>query len=107
MKKEVIMELVSLLTEKGNTVSELPFEIGEAYYIRTVTHHQTGRVKKIIGKFLVLEDAAWIADSGRWKDAIESGKLSEVEPVECAVYVNTDSIIDAYDWSHKLPRTQI
>jgi hypothetical protein len=85
----------------------LPFEIGKCYYFRTVTHHQTGRVKAIIGKFVVLEDGAWIPDSGRWKQAIETGKLDEVEPVDVEIYVNSDSLIDAYEWIHSLPRTQL
>lgn len=105
MKKDAVLELLSLLMEKPSS-KEVPFEVGECYYIRTVTHHQTGRVKKIVGDFLVLEDAAWIADSGRWKDAIESGNLNEVEPVECDVFVNMTSVIDAYEWSHRLPRQQ-
>lgn len=85
----------------------LPFAIGKCYYFRTVTHHQTGRVKAIIGKFVVLEDGAWIADSGRWKQAIETGKLDEVEPVDVEIYVNSDSLIDCYEWRHDLPRTQL
>jgi len=109
MKQDSLLELLSIILKNGSPSSsaDLPFEIGECYYIRTVTHHQTGRVKKIIGKFLILEDAAWIADSGRWKDAIESGTLSEVEPVNVQAFVNTDTIIDAYEWKHALPRTQL
>lgn len=106
MQKQTLLELIGLLMENQSGTQALPFEIGKAYYLRTVTHHQTGRVKRIVGKFLVLEDAAWIADSGRWEQAIESGKLEEVEPVTCEVYVNTDSLIDGYEWSHALPRKQ-
>lgn len=99
--------LLELLRDKlGNTSSAHPFKVGEKYYIRTVTHHQTGRVKEIHGKFLVLEQAAWIADSGRFMQAILDGELSEVEPVkEC--YVNMDTIIDAFPWNHSLPKNQI
>lgn len=84
----------------------LPFEVGEKYFIRTVTYHLTGQVKAIVGNFLVLTDAAWIADSGRFMAAIESGTLDEVEPVTCEVFVNTDSICDAFAWRHDLPRVQ-
>ena len=107
MKKETLLELLSLAIEgKAETSSDLPFEVGEKYYIRTVTHHQTGKVKKIVGKFLVLEQAAWIADSGRFMQAILDGKLGEVEPVkEC--FVNTDTIIDAFIWTHRLPTEQL
>jgi hypothetical protein len=107
MKQELLESLLQLLLEsRGKTSSaELPFEVGEKYYIRTVTHHQTGKVKAIVGKFLILEQAAWIADSGRFMNAILDGKLDEVEPVKEAI-VNTDTIIDAFVWQHDLPTKQ-
>lgn len=76
---------------------ELPFEIGGEYFIRTVTYHLTGRVIDIVGKFLVLEDAAWIADSGRFNEFFKNPSSSlEVEPFgDRNVFVNTDSITDA------------
>jgi len=75
---------------------ELPFEIGGEYFIRTVTYHLTGRVKDIIGKYLVLEDCAWIADSGRFnKFFTDPTSELEVEPFASDVFVNTDSITDA------------
>ena len=83
-----------------------PFVIGQAYFFRTVTYHLTGRVKAIVGSFLVIEDAAWIADSGRFTQAINDGKLNEVEPMDVDVIVNTNSITDAPIWKHELPRTQ-
>lgn len=82
-----------------------PFEVGKSYFIRTVTFHLTGRVKSALGGFLVLEHAAWIADSGRFADAISTGELSEVEPVEQAI-VNLSAITDAFPWPHALPRKQ-
>lgn len=83
-----------------------PFVVGTAYFIRTVTYHLVGRVKSIVGQFLVLEDAAWVADSGRFTQAIETGTLNEVEPVTVPVIVNMGSITDAPEWRHDLPRTQ-
>lgn len=85
---------------------EVPFKVGSAYFIRTVTYFATGRVKAITGNFLVLEDAAWIADTGRFREAIMKGILNEVEPVEVDMFVNINSITDAFVWSHKLPRDQ-
>lgn len=83
----------------------VPFIIGKSYFIRTVTYHLTGRVKQIVGKFLVLEDAAWIADSGRFANAIKNGNFNEVEPVEDAI-VNMDAVSDAFEIRYKLPRSQ-
>lgn len=84
----------------------LPFKIGEKIFVRTVTHYLTGKVKDVVGKFLVLQDAAWIADTGRFMDAIEKGTIKECEPVTSDVRLNTDTIVDCYSWLFELPRTQ-
>lgn len=85
---------------------DLPFEVGKPYFIRTVTYFATGRVKSIVGQFLVLEEAAWIADTGRFSNAMASGVMSEVEPVDGEMFINTASITDAFPFNHKLPREQ-
>lgn len=82
---------------------KVPFEVGKAYFIRTVTYFATGKVKAIVGQFIVLDDAAWIADTGRFSDAIMKGILLEVEPVE-TMFINLNAISDAFPWTHKLPR---
>jgi hypothetical protein len=70
-----------LPVDQAGDVSELDDFVGAQLFIRTVTYHMTGRVVKRTGNLLELEDAAWIADSGRFADAIKTGELSEVEPV--------------------------
>ncbi len=81
---------------------ELPFDSGKSYFIRTVTYHVLGKVKDIKGDFLVLQNASWIADSGRFGEAIVKGTLSEVEFTGEAI-VNVNAITDAYPWTHDLP----
>jgi len=88
-------------------MSEQAFTVGEKVFIRTVTYHLTGKVVAIKGNFLVLGEAAWIADDGRFTQCIDEGKVAEVEPVKCLVRVNMDSIVDVYEWNHELPREQI
>ena len=65
----------------------------------------TGKVVKRMGSFIQLEDAAWIADSGRFSQAILNGELDEVEPVG-TMWVNLSSIVDFFPWKHKLPTEQ-
>jgi hypothetical protein len=79
--------------------------VGKKYFFRTVTYHLTGRVTGCFGSILELEDAAWIADSGRFMDAIKGGKLNEVEPVGRA-YINLSSVTDFFPWKHDLPKEQ-
>ena len=73
------------------------WEIGENYLIRTVTHIQTGRVVAVSEHEVVLEDAAWIADTGRFSGALASCDFSEVEPFpsERRVLVGRGALIDA------------
>ena len=94
------------LKVKSNSNNEYPFTVGESYFIRTVTYHLTGKVNQIKGKFLILEEAAWIADSGRFMQAINDGTLGEVEPIKVVAIVNIDTITDAFPWMHELPRDQ-
>lgn len=80
---------------------------GTNVMIRTVTNYFTGRVAAISASWIVLEDAAWIADTGRWADALKAGKLVEVEPYpDGPVYVARGAIVDVCGWAHKLPREQ-
>lgn len=108
MSKQTVLKQIESLLDDNETVAfkqefELPFVIGKAYFIRTVTYFATGRVKEIVGQFLVLEDAAWIADTGRFSDALAKGVMEEVEPIGGDMFINTNSITDAFPWSHKLP----
>ena len=82
-----------------------PFEIGKAYFIRTATYHHVGRISAIIGGFLLLEEDSWVADSGRFMQAIKEGILNEVEPVGAAG-ININSVVDFFPWVHALPTKQ-
>ena len=70
--------------------------IGQNYLIRTVTYAQTGKLVAVHEKELVLADAAWIADTGRFADALMSCDFEEVEPFPAGrhVIVNRAAIID-------------
>ena len=82
------------------------WKVGQAYFIRTVTMYFTGRLIQITPQELVLEEAAWIADTGRFSDAMKSGSFSEVEPFSGKVIVGRGSIVDAQEWSLALPKEQ-
>jgi len=76
--------------------------VGKKFFIRTVTYHLVGKAEKIVGNIMQLSDASWVADSGRFMDAIKKGTLSEVEPVGTA-FVNINAITDFFPWIHSLP----
>jgi len=75
--------------------SEHPFEIGAVYLIRTVTMIDTGRLLRVTPTEIVLEEAAWIADTGRFSDALKSLSFSEIEPFpDGEVIIGRGAIID-------------
>ena len=80
--------------------------VGKNVFVRTVTHHHTGRLSAHDSHWLRLDDAAWIADNGRFADALKDGTFREVEPFPGTCYVNAGSVIDISEWLHELPRTQ-
>lgn len=83
-----------------------PFKIGANYFIRTVTHHHTGRLVQVTSQELVLEDAAWIADDGRFADALRKCEFGEVEPFpKGRVIVGRAAVIDAVE-IEKIPTSQ-
>jgi hypothetical protein len=86
-------------------ISSIEDLVGKKLFIRTVTYHLTGRVTKVIGNMLQLEEAAYIADSGRFMQAIKDGELSEVEPVG-DWFVNLGAVTDMGPWNHPLPTEQ-
>jgi hypothetical protein len=86
-----------------NQTASIDELVGKSYFFRTVTYHFVGKVTGIFNtKFLILKNASWVADSGRFGNAIATGELDEVEFVEDAC-INLDSVTDFMPWKHKLP----
>lgn len=79
----------------GNT--DGPWKVGTLYQIRTVTFTYTGRLVAIHPQEIVLVDAAWIPDTGRFAGACVTGEYSEVEPFPPGkpVIIGRGSIVDA------------
>ena len=102
------------LREIAATVSGLGLGLGDAGHgwpvgrnviVRTVTMIQVGRLVAVTPHELVLEDAAWVADTGRFAECLASGSLSECEPFpDGSVFVGRGALIDACEWPHPLLR---
>ena len=87
----------------GQSGSSTSLRNGETVYIRTVTFHYLGRIVAVTDADIKLENASWIADSGRWAEALKTGVVSEVEPYPATVIVMRGAIVDVSPWSHDLP----
>ena len=94
-------------SEFEQTKQPHPYLVGENYFIRTVTMFHTGKLVGVFDNELLLENAAWIADTDRFTQALETCEFSEVElfPQDKQVIVNRQSVIDAVI-INKLPKEQ-
>lgn len=95
-----IKDLKEILCNNTESVVPAPkpcvWEIGKHYFIRTVTMHVTGTLTMVTDQELMLKDAAWIADSGRFNEALKDiSKCKEVEPFKNPAILGRGSIIDA------------
>ncbi len=89
-------ELGRLFSGARGALDNSAWEIGKIYLIRTVTMIDTGRLVAVTEHELVLEDAAWIADTGRFAQAVEKAEFGEVEPFPAGrVILGRGAIIDA------------
>lgn len=84
--------------------SQTPIRIGNNVLIRTVTNYYTGRVAAVDAQEILLDDAAWVADTGRFANALATGVLNEVEPYVGPVVINRGAVVDCCDWQHALPK---
>lgn len=101
-------ELLELFGEKAPAVQSRgaqPFllQAGEKVFIRTVTHYYTGCVVAVSNDEVLLKDAAWVAATGRWAQALTEGTLDEVEPYPGKVSVCRGAMVDVAQWMHDLP----
>lgn len=88
---------ISCLMQSIPRETQHPYAIGEMYFIRTVTMYLCGRLVDVLQQELVLENAAWIPDTGKFSEALnDASKLHQVEPFpDGQVIVGRGAIIDA------------
>lgn len=84
-------------------MSKSAYKIGTKYFIRTATYHVVGKLKRNLKKELVLEKVSWIADTGRFNNALKTGVFDEIEPFVEDVIIQKTGIIDATIFTHSLP----
>jgi len=99
---------IEFVPKEENRVQDVdhPWELGSHYVIRTVTMTQTGVVVAVYPQEIVMKDAAWVADTGRFHDFLKGKSPSEVEPFTDNVIVGRGSIVDAQKVAFAPLRTQ-
>ena len=88
-------------------MSDAHWKIGANYLIRTATMIDAGKLVAVTEHELVLEDASWIADTGRFGKALETSSFNEVEMFPTGqVIVGRGALIDAVQISQLPTKTK-
>jgi hypothetical protein len=82
------------------------FNVGENVFLRKITMVLTGHVVAVYPTYLELDNAAWVADTGRYTDAVATGDFNEVEvyPDNLIVKVPLGDLVDGFVAPWPLPR---
>lgn len=100
-------ELAGLFSQTA-TFKTHSFMLGKIVFVQTVTHYFSGRLSAITDTDIVLDDAAWIADTGQFSDAMKAiNVLKEVEPLPGPYCVCRGAIVGFCEplWD-ELPRSK-
>lgn len=86
------------------------FNIGENYLIRTVTFTYLGNLMEVGEKELLIGDASWIANTGRFSNMLKEGvtvqESSKIEPCNADIVIGRGAIVDMIPYNHELPTKQ-
>jgi len=74
-----------------------PFEIGEQYFIQTVTNYYLGQLVYVGEKELSIIKASWVASTGRFNEFISGSDPLENEPykIDQLVIIGRGALISA------------
>ena len=84
---------------EGHTDCHSPAWLGHDWRV------QTGKLVAVTNQEIVLEDAAWIADTGRFSECLTKGTFNEIEPFPNKIIIGRASVVDATEFTHSLPRS--
>ena len=93
-RRYVLADSIPMYTPR----QEGPWEIGKAYFVRTVTMAIHGTLVDVTPQELVFIGAAWIADTGRFHQFITGeSDPNEIEPFprNASVIVGRGALVDA------------
>lgn len=91
---------------KKKDESRNPIRVGKNAFIQCVTHYYTGHIIEVTETEIVIDQAAWIPDTGRFNEALARGQFGEVEPYpdDVPVAISRGGIVAVSEWKFPLPR---
>lgn len=83
---------------------EHAFPAGHYMYFRCVTYHYVGKIERVLPYEVLLSNPVWVADSGKWQRAYETGELTDYMHGPDYLLLGRLSIVDAGPWTAAPPK---
>jgi len=107
MDLKELAKILEMLNDKNESTGGTFLQVGHCYSFRTVTMIYTGKIKDIRDQEILLEKAAWIADTKRWADYVKDLSAEEIEPYCRDVIIYKGGLLDVFEVEEAyLPREQ-
>ena len=97
-------EILARVLDTVPAAAPLLCAVGDKVLIETPAKYWSGRVVTVDAMAIRLVEAAWVASTGRFAQAIKSGEMDEVEP--CGVVTVACAAVMAILPLPKLPAVQ-
>ena len=111
-----ILEILNAIREKLGLVAQsaggsggqpnalADFQPGDNVMVQTVTFFWVGQVQSVVNGYLILDNASWVADTGRFDECLDKGTLAE----KCVIKkhsprISLASVVAVLPWTAKLP----
>ena len=94
--KERVIAMLEMAKSKETVKTGYEQYMDKNVFIRTVTHHYSGHVTSVDGLSLTMDQAAWIADDGRYFEDLfkDPDRFNEDEPYLNPVSISLYAILD-------------
>lgn len=96
-KLKLVEAILNCSTEskQPNQQSRKTFlEVSKVYAFRTITMIYTGRLIGVSDQEFLIDEAAWIPETERWADFVDTGAHKEAEPYKRPVVLSRGAILD-------------
>ena len=94
-KNSSVYPKVSKVANAKKATQNHPYIIGQFYFVQTATLYYCGTLSQVTDNELVLDEASWVADTGRFNEFMKGSKPKELEPCCVPVIIGRGAIISA------------
>jgi hypothetical protein len=79
-----------------------PYVKGQLYHVETATKYYIGTCSDVTDQEIVLQDAAWVAHTGRLNAYLSGSAPTSLEPLNGPVFISRGAIVAVIPYTRKI-----